>query len=117
MSLVGLSLNRYICAKQVSIVERKHIKMSQIKLITMENVAKSECGLDCGGIEFILWLTRIGKSRSTGYRWQKKQMLKTVNVEGKLFITKQQIDRFWDRAGKGEFAKKPRGASAKWGAN
>jgi len=77
----------------------------------MENVTK--LGSDCGGMEFIFWLTRLGKSRSTGYRWRKQQMITTVNIEGKLFITKEQIDRFWDRAGKGEFAKKPRGASAK----
>jgi len=83
----------------------------------MEDKSKFECGSDCGGMEFILWLTKIGKSRATGSRWRKKQMLETVNIEGKLFITKEQIDRFWDRAGKGEFAKKPRGASAKWLSN
>lgn len=79
----------------------------------MEEVAQIGSGLDCGGIEFILWLTRIGKSRPTGYRWRKKKMIKTVNIEGKLFVTQDQITRFWERAGKGEFAKKPRGASAK----
>jgi hypothetical protein len=81
----------------------------------MEDKSKFECESDCGGMEFILWLTKIGKSRSTGSRWRKKQMLKTVNIEGKLFITKEEIDRFWDRAGQGEFGKQPRGASAKCG--
>jgi hypothetical protein len=80
----------------------------------MENAANKGTGPDCGGIEFILWLTRIGKSRPTGYRWRKKNMIKAVNVEGKLFVTKQQIDLFWQRAEKGDFAKKARGASAKW---
>ena len=78
----------------------------------MENAANKGTATDCGGIEFILWLTRIGKSRPTGYRWRKKKMIKAVNVEGKLFVTNKQIDRFWERAERGEFAKKPRGASA-----
>jgi hypothetical protein len=66
-----------------------------------------------GGIEFIYWLAKIGKSRPTGYRWRNKGMVKTVNVEGKLFVEDDEILRFWKRARNGEFAKKPRGAAAR----
>jgi len=64
-------------------------------------------------MEFIYWLARVGKSRPTGYRWRKRGMIETINVEGKLFVTSEAISRFWQRAGRGEFSKKPRGAAAK----
>ncbi len=60
-----------------------------------------------GGIEFIYWLAKIGKSRPTGYRWRTKGMIKTVNIEGKLFVEDAEIVRFWKRAKSGEFAKSP----------
>lgn len=59
-----------------------------------------------GGIEFIYWLAKVGKSRPTGFRWRRKGMIVTVNVEGKLFVTDEEIVRFWQRAKNGEFAKK-----------
>jgi hypothetical protein len=63
-----------------------------------------------GGMEFLYWLAKIGKSRATGYRWRAEGRLHTVNIDGKLFITQQEIDRFWTRAKAGEFAKQPHGA-------
>ena len=40
-------------------------------------------------------------------------MIMTVDVEGKLFVTDEDISRFWQRAKSGEFAKNPRCAAAK----
>lgn len=66
-----------------------------------------------GGIEFVYWLAIMGKSRPTGYRWRRKGMIETVNVEGKLFVLDEEIARFWRRAQNGEFAKGPRGAAVR----
>ena len=66
-----------------------------------------------GGIEFIYWLAIIGKSRPTGFRWRRNGMITTVNIEGKLFVTNEEIARFWQRAKNGEFAKEARGAAAR----
>jgi hypothetical protein len=70
--------------------------------------AMMEC--DPGGMEFILWLTKIGKSRATGYRWRAGGKVATVNVDGKHFITTEEIKRFWARAAAGEFDRKSGGA-------
>jgi hypothetical protein len=65
------------------------------------------------GIEFIYWLAEKGKSRPAGLRWLRKGIVETVNAEGKLFVLREEIIRFWERAKNGEFAKKPCGAAAR----
>lgn len=77
-----------------------------------ENAAPDPLGVMVGGMEFIYWLAKVGKSRPTGFRWRRKGMVKTVNIQGKLFVTHKEINRFWQRAERGEFAKQPRGAAA-----
>jgi hypothetical protein len=66
---------------------------------------------DHGGMEFIFWLSKIGRSRATGYRWRNKGMINTINVEGKLYITTDEILRFWGRAAAGEFAREGLGVT------
>jgi hypothetical protein len=68
---------------------------------------------DAGGMEFALWLAKLGLSRPTGYRYRRDGKVTTHNVEGREFILTGEIHRFWTRVRAGEFAKKPRGASAK----
>jgi hypothetical protein len=64
-----------------------------------------------GGIEFIYWLSLVGKSRTTGYLWRKKgpngesPRIKTLNIDGKNYVRAEEVKRFWDRAEAGEFAK------------
>jgi hypothetical protein len=69
--------------------------------------------LDAGGMEFSLWLQKVGLSRPTGYRYRRDGKVVTHNVEGREFILTEEIIRFWQRAKAGEFAKEPRGASAR----
>jgi hypothetical protein len=68
---------------------------------------------DAGGMEFALWLSKLGLSRPTGYRYRRDGKVVTHNVEGREFILTEEISRFWRRVKAGEFAKQPRGASAK----
>ena|ERR1035441_3869260 len=69
--------------------------------------------LDAGGMEFALWLAKVGLSRPTGYRYRRDGKVATHNVEGREFILSDEIVRFWARVKAGEFAKRPRGASAR----
>jgi hypothetical protein len=66
---------------------------------------------DAGGMEFSLWLAKVGLSRPTGYRYRRDKKLVAYNLEGREFILTEEIARFWQRVKAGEFAKKPRGAS------
>lgn len=68
---------------------------------------------DAGGMEFSLWLAKVGLSRPTGYRYRRDKKIVTYNLEGRQFILTEEIVRFWQRVKAGEFAKRPRDASAK----
>ncbi len=65
-----------------------------------------------GGMEFLKWLRAIGRERATGYRWAALGWIVPVNVAGKLYLTTEEIARFWARAKAGEFAQVPRGVCA-----
>lgn len=59
-----------------------------------------------GGIAYREWLRRLGVSRETGIRWMAKKIITpSVNVQGKHYLTDQDIETFWERAKEGEFAK------------
>lgn len=60
-------------------------------------------------MEYNLWLSKVGRDRSTGYRWVAKGMVTTINIQGRLYITSGEIARFWARAAAGEFSKVPMG--------
>jgi len=50
------------------------------------------------------WLTQIGVTSTTGWRWRKKGILKTINIYGRLYISEAAIAEFLARAASGEFA-------------
>jgi len=56
-------------------------------------------------VSFDAWLASIDKTRTTGWRWRKAELIKTVNVFGKLYVTRDEIVRFEQRAMSGEFFK------------
>jgi len=68
----------------------------------MSNEAKSNSGLRA----FSAWLTDVGISESTGARWRRDGVVKTVNITGRVYISEAEIKRFTDRAEAGEFAKR-----------
>lgn len=51
------------------------------------------------GIFLSKWLKSIGRSRMTGYRWVAAGKITVVSVYGRLFITEDEIARFF-REGK-----------------
>ncbi len=57
-----------------------------------------------GIVAFEAWLMGIGKSNTTGWRWRTRGWIETLNISGRVYVTKEEIDRFTARAQKGEFA-------------
>ena len=56
-------------------------------------------------IAFDYWLSLLGRSKVTGWRWRRDGWIKTINIAGRLYIQRDEIDRFNARAARGEFAK------------
>jgi len=54
------------------------------------------------------WLKDIDKTASTAWRWRKRGWIKTVNICGRLYVSRQEINRFEERAAAGEFSKTPK---------
>ena len=57
---------------------------------------------------FEKWLDDLGICRQTGWRWRKSNVVSTVNIFGKLYITSEEILRFKERALSGEFYLEPK---------
>ncbi len=51
------------------------------------------------------WLQGRGLTRTTGFRYRKQGLIKTVNIFGRLYVTREQIVNFERRAISGEFHK------------
>ena len=54
-------------------------------------------------VSFDAWLAALDKTRTTGWRWRKTGKVETVNVFGKLYITRDEIFRFEQKALAGDF--------------
>ncbi len=50
------------------------------------------------------WLAGVGVASCTAWRWRKKGWLKTVNIAGRQYLTREAIEEFERRALAGEFA-------------
>lgn len=51
------------------------------------------------------WLIQVGVTAITAWRWRRKGWLKTVNIQGRVYLTEAAIAEFQKRAEAGEFAK------------
>ena len=56
-------------------------------------------------LAFDRWLKDIDKTPATGWRWRKRGWINTVNICGRVFVSRQAIADFERRAASGEFAK------------
>jgi hypothetical protein len=54
---------------------------------------------------FNRWLKDIDRSRATGWRWRCDGIIEAVNIRGRVFISRDEIERFERRACAGEFAR------------
>jgi hypothetical protein len=56
-------------------------------------------------VSFDRWLESIGKTPATGWRWRQRGWIVTLNICGRVYISRDEIGRFEARAAAGEFAK------------
>ena len=56
-------------------------------------------------VPFDGWLSELGRTRCTGWRWRETGIVATVNIHGRHYITREEIARFESRAMAGDFAK------------
>jgi hypothetical protein len=54
-------------------------------------------------ILFALFLDSLGVTPPTGWRWRKLGWIRTLNIAGRVYISRDEIDRFQQRAASGEF--------------
>jgi hypothetical protein len=56
-------------------------------------------------LAFDRWLKDIDRTPATGWRWRKRGWINTVNICGRLYVSRHEIERFEKRASRGEFSK------------
>ena len=56
-------------------------------------------------VAFDTWLAELNKTRITGFRWRRDGLIETVNIHGRLYVTRESIAAFERRAIAGEFSK------------
>ena len=57
------------------------------------------------------WLSGIGVTSTTGWRWRKKGILPTVNIYGRLYVTAETAANFVSRATAGECKRRLKSAA------
>jgi Tfp pilus assembly protein FimT len=57
-------------------------------------------------IRFDRWLQSIDKTAATGWRWRQRGWIVTVNISGRVYVSRREIKRFEERAASGEFSKR-----------
>ena len=56
-------------------------------------------------VSFDDWLSDLGKTRVTGFRWRKLGLIEVVNIFGRLYVTREAIADFEEKAKRGDFAR------------
>ncbi len=51
------------------------------------------------------WLASLPISAATGWRWRKRGWIPTINIAGRVYISRRAIAEFEGRAAAGEFAR------------
>jgi len=51
------------------------------------------------------WREQIGKTAATIWRWRQLGWLTTVNINGRVYLNRDEIAKFEERAAAGEFSK------------
>jgi hypothetical protein len=54
---------------------------------------------------FGLFLESLGVTPPTGWRWRKLGWINTLNIAGRVYISREEIERFQQRAAAGEFSR------------
>ena len=57
------------------------------------------------------WLQGRGLTRCTGYRYRKQGLIQAIDIFGRLYVTREEIEKFERRAIAGEFSKETKSPS------
>jgi hypothetical protein len=73
---------------------------------SIDKFADATAGLPASPIIlFDVFLDSLGVTRATGWRWRRRGWVTTLNISGRVYISRQEINRFEERAAAGEFSK------------
>lgn len=67
----------------------------------MKNIGTHSSNL----VSFDGWLSDLGKTRVTGFRWRQKGLVSTINIFGRLYISREEIGSFEEKAKRGDFSR------------
>jgi hypothetical protein len=56
-------------------------------------------------IAYDRWLESLPISPATGWRWRKRGLIETINIYGRVYVSRSAIAEFEARAAAGEFAR------------
>ena len=56
-------------------------------------------------IAYDQWLASLPISAATGWRWRRRGWIATINIAGRVYVSRRDIAEFERRAAAGEFAK------------
>ena len=79
---------------------RCRVKMWQ-RMNELNTASKAGGGL----VALNTWLTQVGITPVTAWRWRRNGWLKTVNIQGRVYLSDEAISEFKRRAEAGDFAK------------
>jgi len=68
-------------------------------------LAQSNRTIQAPVVSLSKFLSDMGRSRVTGWRWRKLGWLEVINVAGRPYVTDDGIQKFKTRAESGEFAR------------
>jgi len=68
---------------------------------------ESAIGLNADLLPLKKWLREIGVAPSTAWRWRRDGLLKTLNIYGRIYVTRKARVEFLARAESGEFSQEP----------
>ncbi|MBI3417224.1 MAG: hypothetical protein HY043_18190 [Verrucomicrobia bacterium] len=60
-----------------------------------------------GLISLSAWIEQVGITNCTVWRWRKKGWLTPINICGRLYLSRANLQEFTQRAQRGEFAQTP----------
>jgi len=60
---------------------------------------------ESGLIPLRRWLTELGVSKVTAWRWRKRGYIRLISIAGRNYIARAEIRKFEERAAAGEFRK------------
>jgi hypothetical protein len=75
--------------------------------------SSSEEFATAGFYPFARWIEAQGVSQVTGWRWRNRKWIEAVDISGRWYVTPAGVERFQERAARGEFAKAIRPPSGK----